>query len=94
MSEFVAIGDRISIDGGVSVNPYFCQFLANVLERRVSVKPMAELTAIGTARLAGAGPLVLAQDDAAAVHYQPQVDMRHLLQRFGDAVTRSKNWRQ
>jgi glycerol kinase len=94
MSEFVAIGDRISIDGGVSVNPYFCQFLANVLERRVSVKPMAELTAIGTARLAGAGPLVLAQDHASAVHYQPQVDMRHLLQRFGDAVARSKTWRQ
>ncbi len=94
MSEFVAIGDRISIDGGVSVNPYFCQFLANVLGRRVSVKPMAELTAIGTAQLAGAGRVSLTQDDASAAHYEPQADMSHLLQRFADAVERSKNWRR
>lgn len=94
MSEFVAIGDRISIDGGVSVNPYFCQFLANVLQRRVSVKPMAELTAIGTARLAGAGQVSLTQDDAATAYYQPQADMSDLLERFGDAVGRSRNWRR
>jgi len=94
VSEFVAIGDRISIDGGVSVNPYFCQFLANVLQRRVSVKPMAELTAIGTARLAGAGQVSLTQDDAATAYYQPQADMSDLLERFGDAVGRSRNWRR
>jgi glycerol kinase len=94
MSEFVAIGDRISIDGGVSVNPYFCQFLANVLERRVSVKPMAELTAIGTAELAGAGKINQADAVAAARHYLSETGSGHYLERFGEAVERSKNWRQ
>jgi len=94
MSEFVAIGDRISIDGGVSVNPYFCQFLANILRRQVSVKPMAELTAIGTAHLAGAGKINLADAVGAAKHYLPETGSGDYLKRFGKAVERSKNWRQ
>jgi glycerol kinase len=93
MGEFATIGERISIDGGVSVNPYFCQFLANVLKRQVSVKPMAELTAIGTAQLAGADTVNLAEGAAAEKCYQPEIDMSHYLERFGDAVARSKNWR-
>jgi len=94
MGEFATIGERISIDGGVSVNPYFCQFLANVLKRQVSVKPMAELTAIGTAQLAGADSVSVARDDAAEKYYQPEIDMSHCLERFGDAVARTKNWRR
>ncbi|MFT5504749.1 MAG: glycerol kinase [Planctomycetota bacterium] len=94
MSEFVAIGDQISIDGGVSVNPYFCQFLANVLGRQVLVKPMAELTAIGTAQLAGAESIDLGLNDAPVLRYQPTIDMSHHSERFSEAVARSKNWRQ
>jgi glycerol kinase len=93
MNQFAAIGDRISIDGGVSVNPYFCQFLANLLNRQVSVKPMAELTAIGTAELAGAVVTDSTQSDSSAVCYQPDADMSCCLERFGDAVARSKKWR-
>jgi glycerol kinase len=93
MNRFVAIGDRISIDGGVSVNPYFCQFLANLLNRQVSVEPMAELTAIGTAELAGAVVTDSAQSDSNAVCYQPDTDMSHYLERFGEAVARSRHWR-
>jgi glycerol kinase len=94
MGEFATIGERISIDGGVSVNPYFCQFLANVLKRQVSVKPIAELTAIGTALLAGASTINLAQGNSAEIIYQPEIDLSHHLDRFSDAVDRSKNWRQ
>jgi glycerol kinase len=94
MSGFVAISDQISIDGGVSTNPYFCQFLANVLGRQVLVKPMAELTAIGTAQLAGAGQINLAPNDTTVLRYQPTTDMSHHFERFGEAVARSKNWRQ
>lgn len=42
----------VSIDGGLSANPYFCQFLADVLNRDVVVSEEAELTAMGTAMLA------------------------------------------
>lgn len=94
MSEFVAIGDQISIDGGVSVNPFFCQFLSDVLGREVLVKPMAELTAIGTAQLAGAGSIDLALNDAPVLRYQPTTDMSHHTERFAEAVARSRNWRR
>ncbi len=42
----------ISIDGGLSVNPYFGQFLADQLGRDVMVSEDAELTARGLAMLA------------------------------------------
>ncbi|MBT4875571.1 MAG: glycerol kinase, partial [Desulfobacula sp.] len=45
MSEFISIKNEISIDGGVTANPYFCQFLADVLNRRIIVQSLAELTA-------------------------------------------------
>lgn len=94
MGQFMRIGDQISVDGGVSVNPYFCQFLANVLDRQVSVKPMAELTAIGTAALAGAKQINLADNDVLVKHYQPEiVDMSVYRERFSEAVNRARGWR-
>jgi hypothetical protein len=46
------LSDPISIDGGMVANSYFCQFLADVLEREVLVSAQPELTAIGVAALA------------------------------------------
>ena len=66
MGEMAAMGDRISIDGGMSANPYFCQFLANVLGQQVSVNAMPEVTALGTAMLAAGGELALADDRPSA----------------------------
>lgn len=47
----------ISIDGGMSRNPWFCQVLADILARPLRLTDEAELTAMGTAVLAlrGAG---------------------------------------
>jgi glycerol kinase len=45
----------IRIDGGMSANPWFCQFLADVLARPILVSDEAELTAVGTASLAAHG---------------------------------------
>ncbi len=42
----------MSIDGGMVANGYFCQFLADVLEREILVSTQPELTAIGVAALA------------------------------------------
>lgn len=93
MGEFTTIGNQISIDGGVSVNPYFCQFLANVLERDVAVKPMAELTAMGTALLAG-GDIELNDSDGENTQYYPDSDMRGYRKAFAQAVERAKRWRR
>ena len=93
MGQFMGIGDQISVDGGVSANPYFCQFLADVLQRQVLLKPMAELTAIGTAILAGARQINLADNDAAVKHYRPKIDMSMYRERFSEAVNRAKGWR-
>jgi glycerol kinase len=93
MGEFATIAEQVSIDGGVSVNPYFCQFLANVLERQVSVKAMAELTAFGTAALAGGIETPLAADTQAQTDYLPNADMSQYLERFGEAVARARQWR-
>ena len=92
MGQFASLGERISIDGGVSVNPYFCQFLANALHRQVSVNSMAELTALGTAALAAGGDLDLVNDSQR--DYLPDTDMSAYLDRFDEAVTRSRGWRQ
>ena len=94
MGQFTAISDQISVDGGVSVNPYFCQFLANVLERQVSVIPMAELTAIGTALLAGDDAFQLTDNDKYISQYHPQADMNLYRDVFSQAVERAKSWRQ
>jgi glycerol kinase len=94
MGQFATISERISIDGGVSVNPYFCQFLANVLNRQVAVNTMAEVTALGTAMLAAGGELPRAVADTRQREYSPLVDMSAFLERFAMAVTRASHWRQ
>ena len=51
----VALSPTISIDGGMTRNPWFCQFLADCLGKRLLVSNEPELTALGTARLAAQG---------------------------------------
>jgi glycerol kinase len=45
----------VSIDGGMSRNPWFCQFLADVLGRAIRISDEPELTALGCAQLAARG---------------------------------------
>lgn len=45
-------GEAISIDGGMTRNRYFCQFLSDCLERELIVSDQPELTAVGVAALA------------------------------------------
>ena len=94
MSEFSEIGDEISIDGGVSANPYFCQFLANALQKKVMVKSMAELTAIGTAQLAGAGEIILADNEEQNRCYFPIKAGTEYLACFKRAINCARQWRQ
>ena len=93
MNEFVSIRDEISIDGGLSANPYFCQFLADVLNLQVTVQSFAELTALGTAKLAGAYGNGQNPGENLSRRYSPETDRRPYLQKFKDAVNRSEKWR-
>jgi glycerol kinase len=87
-----AVG-RISIDGGLSQSRYFCQFLADVLNREVSVADSSDLTALGMLRLCAtalASPISLPGQWR---HISPrpgdQVDIR---KRFDAAVERVRGW--
>ncbi|CAM5542634.1 glycerol kinase [Aquamicrobium terrae] len=55
MEKRVTILAPISIDGGMSRNPWFCQFIADVLGRQISVSGEVELTALGCGQLAARG---------------------------------------
>ena len=46
----------LSIDGGMSKNPYFIQFLANAMQREIRPAKMPELTGLGTIQLAADFP--------------------------------------
>ena len=93
MSEFARVGERVSIDGGVSVNPWFCQFLADLLQRRVTVNAMAELTALGTAALASDTETGIVGADGEQTDYLPGPFDPGLRDRFSEAVSRAKGWR-
>ncbi len=93
MNEFLSVKNEISIDGGLSVNPYFCRFLANVLNRRVKVRSSTELTALGTARLAAGTPGDTILNKNSAKRYEPEQDMSPYQTKFTDAVNRSVQWR-
>jgi len=93
MNEFVSIKDKISIDGGLSTNAYFCQFLADVLDLQVVVQPSAELTAFGTANLAAGNGIGHGHGENSIQQYFPETDKRQYLEKFKDAVNRSARWR-
>lgn len=55
MARAVPLRDPVSIDGGMSANPWFCRFLSAALGREVLVSAEPELTALGTAALSADG---------------------------------------
>lgn len=55
MADYLSPDTVISIDGGMSRNPWFCQFLSDVLGRPLRISDEAELTALGTGLLAAEG---------------------------------------
>jgi glycerol kinase len=87
----------ISIDGGLSNNRYFCEFLSAATGTAIRVASSTESTGLGTAQLAavGAGLKVATTSgaDAARVHQrQPLAAGMH--QRFVEAVQRCRGWRR
>jgi glycerol kinase len=93
MNKFTSINDEVSIDGGLSANPYFCQFLADVLYRQVIVQSSVELTAFGTAQLAAGNNIEKSPADNSIKNYIPETDKKSYLEKFKEATGRAAQWR-
>lgn len=92
MQNCVPMKGGLAIDGGMSKNPYFSQFLADLLGREVRPSRMPEMTAIGTALLA-AEPLGSKFSPVSAFgSVQPKKDRSPLLSRFKQAVSLARSW--
>jgi glycerol kinase len=91
MNQLLTIGDSITIDGGMSVNAYFCQFLANTLKRTINVHSMSELTALGVAQLADIEGKITAERPDFII-YKPQNQPEAFTTQFNRAVEKSKKW--
>lgn len=88
-----SISNEISIDGGMSANPYFCQFLANTLQKRIRVQSLSEITAMGTALMAFWGSKHIDQGAGMDVIYEPKNQNSESKALFLEAVERTRNWR-
>lgn len=89
-SRVVPLSDTISIDGGLSQNVYFAQFLASASNRTIVVPPMHELTAFGLADLCGVTISDIREEPAV---YLPDGSVNtadHAL--FNSAVERAVHW--
>jgi glycerol kinase len=93
MDALVAIDDTISIDGGMSANPWFCQFLADVLQKTITVQKEPELTALGTAMMAGDDIGVGSGATVQCTTYNPRTKYNDSKSRFSEAVSRCREWR-
>ena len=93
MNQYSPIKEVISIDGGLSANPYLCQFLADVLSRQIIVQSSADLTALGVARLAAGGGIEKQTKEQPTRCYNPETNRESDLKKFKDAVQRSTQWR-
>ncbi|MGC1486325.1 MAG: FGGY family carbohydrate kinase [Albidovulum sp.] len=94
MNRCVAIDGPVLVDGGMSANPYFIQFLANVLGREVRPAKMPELTGLGTIELAsdvlGHTPQKVAQFGAVS----PNSVQTAMTETFQKALEISRGWKQ
>jgi glycerol kinase len=96
MNAEVPTGDTISIDGGVSRSPYFCQFLADSSGKTIALPNLDEITAFGAAQLAalGIGREIPMPQMAKGQFYTPRTVPRETWRtRFQAAVGRTAGWR-
>ncbi len=92
MDACVALPKAVLIDGGMSKNAYFTQFLADVLDREVRPASVPEITGLGTAQLAAKA---LGYDLGTAMtfdQYHPKKIHRNALRKFDQACQMSQQW--
>ncbi|HCP81243.1 MAG TPA: glycerol kinase [Octadecabacter sp.] len=93
MNRCMPINGGLRIDGGMSKNPYFVQFLSNAIARDVHPASLPELTGLGVIKLASG---FLGREQEINQHYgsvQPLADIQHARKRFQEAVAISLSWK-
>ncbi len=92
MAAEIDLGPTISIDGGLSANRYFCQFLADVLQKEIVPQTMTETTSLGVARMAAG---LWEKPDPRQSHkktYHPHREQTSGIRTFAKALGRSRGW--
>src|SRR5690606_908923 len=92
MERMLPIGPSISIDGGMSANPAFCQMLADITGRVVAASHQKELTAAGIAGLMDVA-LKPVPTSAFAPERFDAARRQALAARYAEAVRRACAWR-
>ncbi len=92
------IPSTIPVDGGLSKNPFFCQFFANLIQREIVVPSTTEITAFGTAMLAMNGANSTTSNaelnrSEFSARYFPKKKLDAEKAKFKEAVERSRNWK-
>lgn len=87
MNEIMPLAQTIRIDGGMSHNRYFAQFLADVSGRTVSPAVMPEVTGLGTIALAGDAFDVADDAEVSCDTVTPERELQHLLPQFEKIVS-------
>ena len=99
MNACIPLAGTISIDGGLSRNRYFVEFLARALGRTVTVPSTPDITGLGICLLshvgAGLGAIgTLPPAPAPERTITPDTPLsKDLHARFGEAVQRARGWR-
>ncbi len=92
MNDCIPIKSPLYIDGGMSNNPYFVQFLANVLDREILAARVPELTGLGIIHLACDALDYTPEINSRFGSTRPNPDAKISLARFKQAIATSKNW--
>lgn len=97
MDQVVSISGHISIDGGLSSNTYFKQFLANLLQRTIDCPSNSEMTSLGVALLArkGLGVKTEANWATSSTSTSPRInqELSALYKKYKAIIQKSKNLR-
>jgi glycerol kinase len=99
MDEHVLLADVVSVNGALSLNPYFCEFLARALDRTVVVPSTPDVTGLGCAQFAfigaGLGPIEtlppVSPPDRTVTPESPMP--AEVIARFANAVDLCRHWR-
>ncbi|MDG2404823.1 MAG: FGGY family carbohydrate kinase [Paracoccaceae bacterium] len=92
MNSCIHSDSPLLIDGGMSKNPYFVQFFADMVGREVCPASMPELTGLGTIQLAsdflGCRPETISQFSS----FKPRADGKRSMEMFKKAIEMSRQW--
>ncbi|WP_421857007.1 FGGY family carbohydrate kinase [Oricola sp.] len=92
MESAVAMQGAVPIDGGLTRNPYFTGFFADAIDRAVERQDEPEVTAFGTALLAGEAIGAPAPPPASRQRTEPRGDGVKRREAFSRAVALSRQW--